>query len=221
MIYRRGKKGTYWFRFRFGGRFVHESARTVSKTLAREAERQRRRELAENWNRIERRSLPPSITEAAKCWIEKRASLAGNTIETYKAALKHLRASLGTSLVCDIEARDIVAYQGARLAQGASGATINKEIFCLSSILSDNGIWERVRRDVKKLKENEEAGRALTSDEENQLLRDASIIGRHQGNWTPLYTVTVLGLNTGMRGNQDVEVEESGLEEPGPKGRRE
>ncbi len=199
MIYRRGKKGTYWFRFRFAGRFVHESARTMSKTLAREAERQRRRELERNWNRIDKRSLPPTFTEAAKRWLEKRASLASNTLETYVGALKHVRACLGTMLVCDIEARDIVGYQKARLAQRAAGATINKEIFCLSSILSDCGIWQQVRRDVKKLEENQEAGRALSRDEENGLLRNASIIGRRQGNWTPLYTVTVLGLNTGMR----------------------
>jgi integrase len=199
MIYRRGKKGTYWLRFRFAGRFVHESARTVSKTLAREAERQRRRELEKNWNRIDKRSLPPTFTEAAKRWLEKRASLASNTLETYLGALKHVRASLGTKLVCEIEARDIVGYQKARLAQRASGATINKEIFCLGSILSDCGMWEQVRRDVKKLEENQEAGRALSRDEENRLLRNASIVGQRQGNWTPLYTVTVLGMNTGMR----------------------
>ena len=45
MIYQRGMNGTYWFRFRFAGRVVHESARTKLKTLARDAERQRRREL--------------------------------------------------------------------------------------------------------------------------------------------------------------------------------
>jgi hypothetical protein len=100
-------------------------------------------------------------------------------------------------LVCDVEARDIVVYQRGRLAQGASGATINKEIFCLSLILSDHGTWGRVRRDVKKLEENQDAGRALSRDEENRLLSLASIIGRHQGNWTPLYTATFLGLNTG------------------------
>jgi len=118
---------------------------------------------------------------------------------TYKGALKHLKASLGTTLVCEIEASDIGAYQKARLAQRASGATINKEISCLSSILRDYDVWEQVRRDVKRLEENEEAGRALSREEENRLLECASIIGRHQGTWTPLYTVTVLGLNTGMR----------------------
>jgi len=199
MIYKRGKQGTYWIRFRFAGRFVHESTRTTSKTLAREAERQRRRELERKWNRIEKRSLPPTLTKAAKSWLEKRAGLASNTRETYEGALKHLREILGTMLVCEIEARDIVTYQKARLAQFAAGATINKEIACLSSILGECGVWEQVRRDVKRLDENEEAGGALSRDEEKRLLECAPVIGRHFGNWTPLYAVTVLGLNTGMR----------------------
>src|SRR5262249_43532148 len=103
MIYRRGKKKTYWIRFRFAGRFVHESARTTSKVVARDAERQRRRELEKSWNRIEKRSLPPTFSEAAKRWLEKRTSLASNTVETYRGALKHVRASLGAMLVCEIE----------------------------------------------------------------------------------------------------------------------
>jgi hypothetical protein len=140
MIYRRGKRGTYWIRFRFAGRFVHESARTTSRTVAREAERQRRRELERSWNRIQKRSLPPTSNEAAKRWLEKRTGLARNTRETYEGALKHLREILGTMLVSEIEARNIVAYQKARLAQCAAGATINKEIACLSSILSDCGV---------------------------------------------------------------------------------
>ena len=44
MVYQRGKRGIWWYRFRFGGRIVHESAKTASKTLARDAERQRRRD---------------------------------------------------------------------------------------------------------------------------------------------------------------------------------
>lgn len=199
MIYKRGKHGTYWMRFRFCGRFIHESARTTSKTIAREAERQRRRDLENKWNRIEKRSLPPTLTEAVKRWLENRAGLASNTLETYEGALKHVKASLGTALVCEIEARHIVAYQKARLAQRAAGATINKEIACLSSILGDYGVWEQVRRNVKRLEENEEAGRALCCEEERRLLECASHVGQHQGNWTPIYTVTVLGLNTGMR----------------------
>lgn len=39
----------------------------------------------------------------------------------------------------------------------------------------------------------------LEPQEERMLLERASAAGEHQGKWTPLYTVTVLGLNTGMR----------------------
>ncbi len=199
MVYQRGKRGFWWYRFRFGGRMVHESAKTSSKTLARDAERARRRELERNYNKIEKRILPPTVTEATKVWLAKRVALADSTRETYEAALKHVKGLLGTKLVCEITSKDIASYQKARLAQGAAGATINKEMACLSSILGDHGAWSQIRRDVKHLEENEEAGRALSRDEEKALLQAASDVGGHQGHWTPIYTVTVVGLNTGLR----------------------
>jgi hypothetical protein len=53
---KRADGGAWWYRFRFAGRIIHESARTQSKTAAREAEKQRRRPLEESWNRITRRT---------------------------------------------------------------------------------------------------------------------------------------------------------------------
>jgi integrase len=70
---------------------------------------------------------------------------------------------------------------------------------CLSSILSDHGMWVQLRRDVKKLEENESAGRALEPEQEKALLQKASRVDIKQGNWSPHYTVTVVGLNTGLR----------------------
>jgi hypothetical protein len=66
MVYERGQQGIWWYRFRFAGRRVHESAKTTSKTIARDAERTRRRELERNYNKIEKRMLPPTVSEAAK-----------------------------------------------------------------------------------------------------------------------------------------------------------
>ena len=69
---------------------------------------------------------------------------------------------------------------------GAAGATVNKELACLSSILSDYGLWAQVRRDVKRLDENEEAGRALNREEKEALRESASHLGKHrQGHWSP------------------------------------
>ena len=69
----------------------------------------------------------------------------------------------------------------------------------MSSILGYYGLWDRIRRNVRRLEENQEAGRALNLDEEKKLLEQASMAGGKQGVWTPLYTVTLLALNTGMR----------------------
>lgn len=167
--------------------------------MAREAERQRRRQFEESWNQITKRKIPPTFERACREWIAKRTALAASTRETYKHALKHLNTSFGKSLICDTEARDVAAYQKTRVAKGAAGATINKEFTVLASILADHGRWARIRRDVKRLDENENTGHAPLPDEEARLLQATSQMGLKQGHWSPNCTVTVLGLNTRLR----------------------
>lgn len=196
---RRGKGGIWWYSFKFGGRRVHESSKSTSRTVARDAERQRRRQLEESFNNIEKRTLPPTFERAAKEWLERRAGIADSTRETYGYALKRLNAAFGKSLACDITASSITAYQKAREKDGAAGATVNKEYTVLASILADLGLWTAIRRDVERLDENESAGRALLPDEETRLLQAASQVGLKQGRWSPIYTVTTLALNTGLR----------------------
>lgn len=52
-VYKRGQ--TYWYKFLFQGQLIRDSAKTNSKTVAREAERARRRELELAVNRIPKR----------------------------------------------------------------------------------------------------------------------------------------------------------------------
>src|SRR5215472_8720423 len=113
VIYRRGKNGIYSYRFRFAGRMVHESARTTSKTVAREAERNRRRELEERINGIRKRALPPTLDRAADDWFEAaKPHLAERTRDIYEVALRcHLKPSLGAVLLCDIDANRVASYQ--------------------------------------------------------------------------------------------------------------
>lgn len=89
--------------------------------------------------------------------------------------------------------------QPASPAEGAAGATVNKELTVLALILADHGLWNGIRRGVKRLDDSERAGRALLPNEESCHLRAASQVGAKQGHWSPIYTVTVLGLNTGLR----------------------
>jgi integrase len=197
MIYRRGKGGIYWFRFRFGGRFVHESARTTSKTLAREAERQRRRELETKWNRVERRSLPPTFERAASAWLEaEKPHLAERTYEIYEVAVRcHLTPALGPRLLCDIGADTIASYQARRKGVDASARTLNKELQVLRQILKRHKLWADLQGDLKFEREHCDIGKALTREEEKKLLKACASNAL-------LSAVVTLALNTALRKNE-------------------
>lgn len=197
MIYKRGKKGTYWFRFRFAGRFVHESTRTKSKTLARDAERQRRRELETKWNRIERRTLPPRFEQAAAQWLEQaKPHLAERTHDIYDVAIRcHLSPALGSLLLCDIDAREIAGFQARRKAQGASARTLNKELQVLRQVLRRYKLWADLQGEVKFEREHSSIGKALAPEEETKLLAACESNAL-------LHTVVSLALNTALRKNE-------------------
>jgi integrase len=194
MLYRRGKQGIYWFRFRFAGRIVHESARTQSKTLAREAERQRRRELETKWNRVEKRTLPPTFEKAAHDWLAlQEGRVAPNTITVAKTSLKHLLGEFGSRLLCDIEAKDVAAYQQKRMKENAQGKTVNIELGVFRQIMKAYDCWSALDGKVKALPVRKNVGRALTPDDESLLLERCATAD------SACYTATVLALNTTMR----------------------
>jgi len=194
MIYKRGKSGIYSYRFRFAGRMIHESARTKSKTLAREAERQRRRELEERINNVKKRGLPPTFKRAAAEWMESRKHLVSpSTIRMARVALKQMLPPFGAKLLCDIDAPSIREYQQRRLSQGAQGRTINIETGVLRQILKAYECWLPIEGRVRMLRERKDIGRALLPNEEGSLLQAAQSLD------SACYTAVVLALNTAMR----------------------
>jgi hypothetical protein len=72
-VYKRGE--TYWFKFLFQGQSIRESAKTNSKTVAREAELARRRELKLGYNRIVKCERVPLFAVAAKEWLASKSAL--------------------------------------------------------------------------------------------------------------------------------------------------
>jgi hypothetical protein len=81
-----------------------------SKTVAKDAEKERRRKLEESYNQIKRRTLPPTFGRAASQWLEaEKPHLAERTYSIYEVAIRcHLTPALGPRLLCDIDA-DVVA----------------------------------------------------------------------------------------------------------------
>src|SRR3984893_13058413 len=72
-VYKRGE--IWWYKFRFAGQTIRESSKSMSKTVAKDAERVRRRELEESWNQIKRRKLPPLFSVAANEWVKTRTGI--------------------------------------------------------------------------------------------------------------------------------------------------
>ena len=171
MVYQRGKQGFWWYRFRFAGRIVHESARTQSKTVGREAERQRRRELEETINGLKRRRLPPTFDKASREWLDlKRATLSPRSVAIEGANLRHLLPFFGSRLLPETSASDISRYQQKRLAEGASPKTVNLEIGTVRAIMRRNRLWANVQLDVKMLPVREDVGQAISHEAEARLL---------------------------------------------------
>jgi integrase len=194
-LYRRGD--VWWYKFRFAGQMVRESSKSESKTVAKDAERARRRELEESWNQIKRRKLPPLFSIAAEDWLKTRTGIAPSTERSYKLAISHLKSEFGKQLLCDLSGEDLAAYQTRRKREGVSNRTVNLELGVLRSILRRYRMWEAIAADVDFLKESASPGRALTHEEETTLLDVAS-----KSRCRSLYPVIMLAINTGMRASE-------------------
>jgi integrase len=176
---------------------IRESSKSESKTIAKEAERARRRELEESWNQIKRRTLPPTFERGGSAWLEaEKPHLAGRTYEIYEVALRcHLKPALGRLLLCDIDASRIASYQARRKTEGASARTLNKELQVLRQVLKRYKLWANLQGDVKFERESDDIGKAMTEEQETGLLAacESNLL---------LTTVVTLALNTALRKNE-------------------
>jgi integrase len=207
-VYKRG--GVWWYKFRFANQIIRESAKTESKTVARDAEWKRRRELEEGFN-----NLTDNRTER----IKTISRIADEYLEDYKLkhrshafakyALGHVTRLLGQRMVVDISDDIAKQYQMVRLKEGAAPKTINEEVGFLLRMLADRGdaIRTKLRREKSlKLKVATGVGRAFSPEQKQALLRAAKASlaskGTHsqKGTRSPnLFPALMLALNSGMR----------------------
>jgi integrase len=192
-VYKRGD--VWWYKFHFAGQIIRESSKSDSKTVAREAERARHRQLEEGFNRIERQRAAQLFSVAAENWLStKQTHLAPRSVAIERANLKHLNPFFGKMLVCDIRAEDVACYQTARLQKHAAPKTINLEVGTLRAVLRKNRLWFAIQPDVRMLRAPDDVGRAITREEETALLA-ACQSSRSRS----LHTAVLVALNTCMR----------------------
>ena len=194
-LYRRG--GVWWYEFRFNGQRIQESAKTNSKTVARDAERARRRELEQAYNRIPKRERIPLFSHAAEVWVAGKGGLTAGSIDRYKRCLPQLKKEFGDRLVCDIDANDIADYQRNRLASEVSNRTVNYEVGALRGILRQFGLWGPIADRVRSLPERHDVGRAVSAGDEAKFIAAASA-----SRSPALLPLLLISLDTGMRASE-------------------
>jgi integrase len=180
-VFKRGD--TWWYEFWFANRRIRESSKTESKTLAKEAEKQRRRQLEEGYNGISkedrsRRVLPFSeVADAFLVDYKPRHRPHSGVYMTY--CIEHLKSQVGDMVLIEIGVDAVVAYQNARLREKASPKTINEEVMVLLQILGEMGDLIRAkmkRAKTLKLAYEEYQGKALTSEEVESLYAAALVV---------------------------------------------
>jgi integrase len=194
-IYKRGD--VWWFKFRFQGQLIRESAKTSSKTIARDAERARRRDLELGVNRIQRRERVPLFSVAAREWLATKSTLSAKSRERFEHHIGTLAQEFGGRLVCDIGADDIAALQRKRCAEGKAGRTVNYEIGTLRQILRAHGLWGTLADRVKSLRERHDAGRSISREDEMKII--GAIASCRSPAVLPLF---MLSIDTGLRASE-------------------
>jgi hypothetical protein len=154
---------------------IRESTKSRNKKLAEDIERTRRSELESGRMGLKKRGRPRLFTLASEDYQQaKQPVLSERALIIERSNLKHLLPTFGSRLVSDIDAADTDVYQKARLREGAAAKTINLEVGTLRAILLRNRLWEPIRQDVRMLKVEDTPGKALTNEEEEQLLAASS-----------------------------------------------
>jgi len=189
----------WWYEFWFAGRRIRESSKSPSKTVAKNAEQKRRRELENGFNNFA--DLRPER-------IRTFSDLASDYLDAYKLrlpqsarfaeyAIDHLNRFLGGKMLVDFNEAAVIHYQNARLGEKASPKSVNEEVGFLLRILGDPGDLIRIRlrkRKMLKLKVRQTVGKAFTQVEKDRMLEEA-----RKARSPHIYLALTLALNAGMR----------------------
>jgi integrase len=179
-VYRRG--GSWWYEFIFAGQRIRESTKSDSKTTAKQAEKNRRKELEDGFNGItreDRNRRVRTLSEAAEQFIADYAPRHRPKSVIYmKGCLAHLTASMGDMMLVEITADTVKAYQKARLEGKAASKCVNEETMVLLRLMEEQGdvLRARLRREgALRLAYTPEKGKALSVEEVHKLFEAARV----------------------------------------------
>jgi integrase len=195
------KSATWWYDFTFAGMRIKESANTTLKTIAREAEAKRGRELQLGINALPstRRERIATIEQLAETFLEDYKVRQPKSAVFASYALAHVKRLLGASMTVDVTDKAVIKYQTTRLKEKAAPKTINEEVGLLLRLLPamQAGALRAQLKQVRKLKlkVRTKVGKAYTEDEKTALRTAAGNAPRSKG----ILLATMLAQHAGMR----------------------
>lgn len=200
-VYKRGD--TYWYEFIFAGKRVRESAKTASKTVAKEAERNHRRALERTLAGLPsefREDRIRSVSDVIKAYLHGyELNHRPSSLVFARKRLAHVNRLLGTVLLPDLKEAVILDFIRTRVKESAAGRTINMELGELSRAIGHP--WSILWPKVRKMEERKDVGKALSVEEEARLLDALS--SNSSPNASPLISTFVrIALATGMRSGE-------------------
>ena len=200
-VYKRGE--VWWYSFNFAGSHYQESTKSKSKTLARDAQKMRRRGLEEAFN---------GTADNRKARVQTISTVAAGYLEDYKVrhravtfathAVGHVTRLLGDKMVVEISEKVVKGYQTSRLKETAAPKSINEEVGFLLRLLGDGGEVLRIRlrkEKTLKLKVAQNVARAFTQTEKDQMLALAKDSSSRKSGSPAIFAALTLALNAGMR----------------------
>ena len=191
----------WYYKFTFAGREIKESAKTPSKTVAKEAEKKRRRELEEGFNGItdSRTDRIRGLRELSKHFLKDYRVRQPKSVSFAEHAIGHVQRLLGDLMTVDIADKTALKYQTDRLAEGAAPKTINEEVGFLLRLLPvahAGAIRAQLKQQKKlKLKVPKRVGKAYTEEEKIALVSSAKSAKRSRG----IHFATMLAQHAGLR----------------------
>ena len=179
-VYKPKRKGDgskyYVCEFIIHGKRIQESTGTTSKTVAKEYEKGRRRELeraAAGMPTEQKANRIRSVADVTKAYLNGyKLTHRPSSVDFATLRLGVVDRLLGTTVLSDLTEERMREYVRQRQADGASGRTINMELGELSRAIGRT--WRELWPRVKKLEERKDVGRAISPDEQGRLLDAAA-----------------------------------------------
>ena len=196
-LFQRGE--IWWYEFWFAGRRIRESSKSESKTVAKSAEKNRRRELEEGFNNVSdvRRERVRAMGGIADEFFEEYKLRLPQSATFAEYAIGHIKRLVGDRMLVDMNEASVIRYQNDRLTELAAPKTVNEEVGFLLRIMGDLGDLLRVRLKKKKklkLKVRNDIGKAYTAEEKDRMLTEAA-----NARSPHIYLALTLALNAGVR----------------------